>query len=85
MQQGYDYDAVVIGAGPNGLAAAIRIAQHGFSTLLLGGSSKVGEASYTGFCIDATPNPLPRRDTFALAAMASTGVFFKTLLSKAFQ
>src|SRR6266404_5632552 len=38
----YEYDAVVVGAGPNGLAAAIRIAQHGFSTLVLEGSDKVG-------------------------------------------
>ena len=42
MQHGYEYDAVVVGAGPNGLAAAIRIAQHGFSTLVLEGSDKVG-------------------------------------------
>jgi phytoene dehydrogenase-like protein len=47
MPQGYDYDAVVVGAGPNGLAAAIRIAQHGFSTLLLEGSGKVGGACRT--------------------------------------
>src|SRR5271165_6536454 len=42
MQERYEYDAVVVGAGPNGLAAAIRIAQQGFSTLVLEGSDKVG-------------------------------------------
>lgn len=42
MQQRYEYDAVVVGAGPNGLAAAIRIAQPGFSTLVLEASDKVG-------------------------------------------
>jgi phytoene dehydrogenase-like protein len=42
VQHRYEYDAVVVGAGPNGLAAAIRIAQHGFSTLVLEGSDKVG-------------------------------------------
>jgi phytoene dehydrogenase-like protein len=42
VQQRYEYDAVIVGAGPNGLAAAIRIAQHGFSTLVLEGSDKVG-------------------------------------------
>src|ERR1700692_365316 len=47
MPQGYDYDAAVVGAGPNGLAPAIRIAQHGFSTLLLEGSGKVGGACRT--------------------------------------
>jgi phytoene dehydrogenase-like protein len=43
----YEYDAVVVGAGPNGLAAAIRIAQHGFSTLLLERNSEVGGACRT--------------------------------------
>ena len=38
---------MVVGAGPNGLAAAIRIAQHGFSTLVLEGSDKVGGACRT--------------------------------------
>jgi phytoene dehydrogenase-like protein len=42
MQEGYEYDAVVVGAGPNGLAAAIRIAEHGFLTLVLEGSDQVG-------------------------------------------
>jgi phytoene dehydrogenase-like protein len=43
----YEYDAVVVGAGPNGLAAAIRIAQGGFSTLLLERNSEVGGACRT--------------------------------------
>jgi phytoene dehydrogenase-like protein len=47
MGQGYEYDAVVVGAGPNGLAAAIRIAQQGFSTLVFEGSDKVGGACRT--------------------------------------
>jgi phytoene dehydrogenase-like protein len=47
MEQRYECDAVVVGAGPNGLAAAIRIAQHGFSTLVLEGSDKVGGACRT--------------------------------------
>src|SRR5262245_60111109 len=37
-----DYDAVVVGAGPNGLAAAIFLQQRGLSVLLLEGSSTVG-------------------------------------------
>lgn len=36
------YDAVVVGAGPNGLAAAIVIAQAGRSVLLLERSSQIG-------------------------------------------
>ena len=38
----HEYDAVVVGAGPNGLAAAIRIAQHGFSTIVLERNQEIG-------------------------------------------
>ena len=47
MVTSHEYDAVVVGAGPNGLAAAIRIAQQGFSTLVLEKSTKVGGACRT--------------------------------------
>jgi phytoene dehydrogenase-like protein len=36
------YDAVVVGAGPNGMAAAIVLAQRGLSTLLVEADSVVG-------------------------------------------
>jgi len=36
------YDAVVVGAGPNGLAAAITLAQAGCATLLIEGASAIG-------------------------------------------
>ena len=58
MPADHEYDAVVVGAGPNGLAAAIRIAQQGFSTLVLEQSTRVGGACRTevltlpGFCHD---------------------------------
>jgi phytoene dehydrogenase-like protein len=58
MVSSHEYDAVVVGAGPNGLAAAIRIAQQGFSTLVLEQSTQVGGACRTeeltlpGFCHD---------------------------------
>jgi phytoene dehydrogenase-like protein len=38
----YDYDAVVVGSGPNGLAAAILMQQHGLSVLLLEGKETIG-------------------------------------------
>jgi len=37
-----DFDAVVVGAGPNGLAAAIVLQQQGLSVLLLEGKSTIG-------------------------------------------
>lgn len=36
------YDAVVVGAGPNGLAAAITIQQAGLSVLLIEGNDEIG-------------------------------------------
>lgn len=41
------YDAVVVGAGPNGLAAAVEIARHGRSVLLLEGSDRIGGGTRT--------------------------------------
>jgi phytoene dehydrogenase-like protein len=54
----YDYDAIVIGSGPNGLCAAIAIAQAGHSVLLveardtLGGGLRSGELTRPGFTHD---------------------------------
>jgi phytoene dehydrogenase-like protein len=52
------YDAVVVGAGTNGLAAAIRLAQAGLSTLVVernlevGGSARSGYLTLPGFLHD---------------------------------
>ncbi len=42
MADKVSYDAVVVGSGPNGLAAAIRFAQAGLSVVVLEGSHTVG-------------------------------------------
>lgn len=70
------YDAVIIGSGPNGLAAAIRLAQNGLSVLIvearesIGGGARSAELTLPGFTHDvcSTIHPL---------ALASP--FFRTL------
>jgi len=37
-----EYDAVIVGSGPNGLAAAILLQQNGLSVLLLEGKETIG-------------------------------------------
>ena len=52
------YDAIVIGSGPNGLAAAIAIQQKGLSVLLIEGKGEIGgglrsaELTLPGFVSD---------------------------------
>ncbi len=71
-----DYDAVVVGSGPNGLAAAITLQQQGVSTLLLeakptiGGGMRTAELTLPGFLHDVCS---------AIHPMAVASPFFKTL------
>ena len=76
MVNSHEYDAVVVGAGPNGLAAAIRIAQQGFSTLVLEESTKVGGACRT----EELPLPGFRHDVgSAVHPLALGSPFFSSL------
>jgi phytoene dehydrogenase-like protein len=70
------YDAVVVGAGPNGLAAAIVLAQAGLQTLLVearpevGGGCRTAELTLPGFRHDVCS---------AIHPMAVVSPFFRTL------
>ncbi|HVV05300.1 MAG TPA: NAD(P)/FAD-dependent oxidoreductase, partial [Puia sp.] len=71
-----DYDAVVVGSGPNGLAAGIALQQVGLSVLLLEARSEIGggmrsaELTLPGFVHDVCS---------AIHPMAANSPFFGTL------
>ncbi len=71
-----DFDAVVVGSGPNGLAAAITLQQRGLSVLLLeakqvvGGGMRSAELTLPGYIHDLCS---------AVHPMAATSPFFNTL------
>jgi phytoene dehydrogenase-like protein len=71
-----EYDAIVIGSGPNGLAAAIAMQQQGLSVLLIEGRNEVGgglrskELTLPGFMHDICS---------AIHPMAVTSPFFSQL------
>ncbi|MFL5741617.1 MAG: phytoene desaturase family protein [Flavisolibacter sp.] len=71
-----DYDAIVVGSGPNGLAAAITLQQKGFFVLLIEAKSTVGggmrSAALTlpGFVHDVCS---------AVHPLAAASPFFKTI------
>lgn len=70
------YDAVVVGAGPNGLAAAITLQREGLSVLLLeakptvGGGMRTQELTLPGFHHDVCS---------AIHPMAAASPFFRSL------
>jgi phytoene dehydrogenase-like protein len=72
----YNYDAVVVGAGPNGLAAAITLARAGLSVLLaeanneIGGACRSAELTLPGFVHDSCS---------AIHPLAVGSPFFKSL------
>ena len=70
------YDVVVVGSGPNGLAAGIRLAQAGCSVLLVEGSETIGGGARTA----ELTLPGFRHDTCsAIHPLGVASPFFKTL------
>jgi phytoene dehydrogenase-like protein len=71
-----DYDAIVVGSGPNGLAAAILMQQKGLSVLLIEGKSEIGgglrsaELTLPGFMHDICS---------AIHPLAAASPFFEQL------
>jgi phytoene dehydrogenase-like protein len=71
-----DYDAIVVGSGPNGLSAAIAMQQAGLSVLLVEGKDSIGgglrsaELTLPGFVHDVCS---------AIHPLAIGSPFFKTL------
>jgi phytoene dehydrogenase-like protein len=73
-------DAIVVGAGPNGLAAAITLAEAGRSVTLLEAADRVGGAVAT----QELTLPGFRHDTFSAVypAAAASPVFARWLLER---
>src|SRR6266446_3674924 len=71
-----DFDAIVVGSGPNGLAAAIVLAREGLSVLVreaqptIGGGVRSAELTRPGFVHDVCS---------AVHPMAVASPFFRTL------
>lgn len=71
-----EYDAVIVGSGPNGLSAAITLQQQGLSVLLLEGKDKIGgglrteELTLPGYLHDVCS---------AIHPLAVASPFFETL------
>ncbi|MBK1442480.1 NAD(P)/FAD-dependent oxidoreductase [Parapedobacter sp. ISTM3] len=76
MRHSADYDAIVIGSGPNGLAAAITLQKSGLSVLLvegaatLGGGLRTSELTLPGYYHDVCS---------AVHPMAAASPFFNAL------
>ena len=71
-----DFDAVVVGSGPNGLSAAIRLQQAGVGTLLIEGKNEIGG----GLRTEALTLPGYLHDVCsAIHPMAVLSSFFQTL------
>ncbi len=72
----HDFDAIVTGSGPNGLAAAILLQQNGLSVLLIEGKDEIGGGMRSA---DLTLPGYTHDVCSAIHPMAAASPFFKTL------
>lgn len=71
-----DFDAVVVGSGPNGLSAAIRLQQAGLSVLVIEGKDTVGGGTRTA---ELTLPGFKHDICSAIHPLAAASPFFRTL------
>jgi phytoene dehydrogenase-like protein len=76
MSEHHSYDAIVVGSGPNGLAAAITLAQAGLAVVVyeakdtIGGGCRTKELTLPGFLHDVCS---------AIHPLALDSAFFRSL------
>ena len=76
VPQKTDYDVVVVGSGPNGLAAAIHLQQNGLSVLVIEGRSTIGGGLRT---VGLTLHGYKHDICAAVHPLAAASPFFETL------
>ena len=75
------YDAIIVGSGPNGLAAAITLAQNGGKVLVLeakdtiGGGTRTAEITLPGFRHDICSAIHPSGDRITLLSQSTIEEF----------
>lgn len=72
----YEYDAIVVGSGPNGLSAAITLQQQGLSVLVIEGKREIGGGTRTA---PLTLEGFQHDICSAVHPMGILSPFFKTL------
>ena len=71
-----DFDAAIVGSGPNGLAAAILLAQRGLKVIVLEGSARLGGSARTA---ELTLPGFRHDEGAAILPLATASPFFASL------
>lgn len=76
MRHKHEFDAIVVGSGPNGLAAAIRVAQKGYSVKVFEAQATIGGGTRT---LELTEPGFKHDICSAIHPMAASSPFLKSL------